>query len=474
MARARTANASLAVDVVNAAIDQLNMTGANLPEVTADTWGSWVDGLINSRYENQFYPTLVDTIFETIVSKAIYENQLKAYKGGFVANGAGVKETFIDKIDALPYATTSVEKEELRTYLADIYEARYLLNMQRKYPVTLGRVQFRGYVETPEKVLDLIDYIKSMLFTSNEMDEYGLMKTMLQNYILQGKAYVVPVDMSAGLTDFAAAFRKMSLIMKGVPKRDYNEFGVMNNTPIDRQVLFLSADTASKYSVDVLSAAFNMSQVDYVTRVEVLDDLDHAYSELPKLREINGKIPNITADDTTILGNVVGILCDRNFFKIYDVVNEMWDKERASMMDVNYFLHIWQIYATSPFANFVIFVDNKAAITEPSTVTVEVVGKNITPAGTDFTLQVQRTANSLVGGGMNLIQTDELAAQGVIVTKTGLVRIPAAVESVKLTGAIRDTQYAAATDLVAKLAANAEAGATVTNVGDKIVFNKQS
>lgn len=461
MAKGQNARA-LSTDVMNAAIDKMNLTGANLPEISEATWGEWVDAMINSRYENQFYPTLVDTIFETIVSKAIYENSLKEYKAGFVSNGAGVKETFVDKIDALPYATTDVEKEELKTYMAQIYEARYMLNMERKYPVTLGRIQFRGYVESPEKVMDLIDYIKSMLYTSNEMDEYGLMKTMLQNYILQGKAYVVPVDMTKGLDDFATEFRAMSLLLKGLPKRDFNEFGVMNNTPIDNQVLVLSARTAAKYSVDVLSSAFNMSQVDYVTRVEVMDDLDQPYSELDVLRRVNKNIPAISKADSAILGNVVGILMDRNFFKVYDMLNEMWDKERSSRMDVNYFLHIWQIYATSPFANFVIFVDNKAATEQPETVTVEVVGKNITPAGTDYTVQIQRTNASLVGGNMNLVQTDELAGQGVIVTKTGLVRVPTGVDSVTLTGKIRSTDYLAATPLTNE-----------TNVGSTIVFNKQ-
>lgn len=454
---------SLAIDVMNAAINRMATNGGfALPEVTADTWGSWVDGLVNSRYENQFYLNLCDTIYETIVGKAIYENRLKSYKAGFVSNGAGVKETFIDKIDALPYATTDVEKEELRTYLADIYESRYLLNMQRKYPVTLGRIQIRGYVETPDKVLDLIDAIKGMLYTSNEMDEYGLMKTLVQNYILQGKAYVVPVDMTNGLNDFATQFRAMSMILADVPTRDYNEFGVMNNTPLDRQVLFLGAKTAAKYSVDVLSSAFNMSQVDYVTRVEVMNNLDKPYSELPKLRKINQRIPQIGAADTAVLGKVVGVLMDRNFFKVYDVVNEMWDKERSSMMDVNYFLHIWQIYATSPFANFVVFVDNTAATEQPDEIKVSVVGKNITPMGTDFTLEVQKTAGSLVGGGMNLIQTDELAAEGVLVTRTGLVRIPSTSSGVTLSGAIRDVNYTAA-----------EALTLDTAVGAEIAFNKQ-
>ncbi len=455
---------SLGVDVVNAAVAKMteSVRGFDLPEATADTWGSWVDGLINSRYENQFYWTLLDTIYETIVGKAIYENRLKAYKGGFVANGAGVKETFIDKIDALPYATTDVEKKELKTYLADIYESRYLVNMQRDYPVTLGRLQFRGYVETPEKVIDLIDMVKSMLYTSNEMDEYGLMKTLLQAYILQGKAYIVPVDMSQGMKDFAKQYRAMSFKLAGIPTRKYNEFGVMNNTPKDRQVLFLGSELAAEYEVTELSSAFNIAYADWNTKVEVLEDIDEPYSELQKLRAINPYIPNIDAAASAVLKNVTGILMDRNFFKVFDVVNEMWDKERASMMDVNYFLHIMQIYATSPFANLVIFVDSSVSTEQPAAVNVNIIGKNITPAGIDFTLQVQHTANSLVGGGMNFVQTDDLAGAGVLVVKTGLVRVPSGASDIILEGAIRDTVYKAATPL-----------ASTSNVGDTIVFNKQ-
>lgn len=131
-------------------------------------------------------------------------------------------------------------------------------------------------------------------------------------------------------------------------------------------------------------------------------------------------------------------------------------------MDVNYFLHIWQIYAVSPFANFVVFVDNKAATAAPESVMVEVVGKNITPAGVDYTVQVQRTGSSLVGGNMNLVQTDTLAGHGVMVNKAGLVKVPAGVDSVTLYGKIRSLNYQAATAITAE-----------TRVGETIVFNKQ-
>ena len=465
MATAKNRTA-LAVGVMNQAVNALaaSTRGFDLPEITAETWGAWVDGLVNSRYENQFYAQLVDTIYQSIVSKAIYENSMKGFKAGTVTNGAGVKETFVDKIDAMPYATTDVEKKELKTYLADIYESRYLVNMQRDYPVTLGRIQFRGYVETPDRVIDLIDTIKSMLYTSNEMDEYGLMKTLIQAYILAGKAYVVPVDMTDGIQDLAVQYRKMSFKLAGVPTRRYNEYGVVNNTPKDRQVLFLPSEIAAEYQVKDLASAFNIEYANWNTQVHVLEDIDEPYSELGTLRAINPSIPNIDAASTTALGNVLGVLMDREFFRVYDVINEMWDKERASMMDVTYFLHIMQIFATSPFANIVVFVKSTAAAEQPATLTATIVSKSVTAAYTDFVLEVQHTANSLVGGGLNFIQTDDAAAAGIMVTKTGFIRIPASdTDGVTLKGAIRDVTYTAAAALK-----------KTANVGETITLNKDA
>lgn len=467
MAVSKAKQAAIAASTVNSAIDRMAADGRGvLPQISLDTWGSWYDALIGSPLENQFYPYLCDTIFQQFATKANYNNKLAKYKKGFVANGAGVKQTFIDKIDALPFNTSDVEKQELKTYVADAYEANYTLNNQRKYPVTLGRLQWRGYVQTPEKVIDLIDMIKSMLYTSNEMDENGLIWTLMQNYMLKGKAYVVPVDMSNGIEDFVESYMEMAMILDDIPVRDYNEYGVMNNTPIDRQVLFLPTKVMAKFTT-LLANTYHFNMIDFKTQVESKAYFDKPYSELEKMRQNEIKelgystLPQITAADTAILKNVVGVLIDREFLQIYDVVNEMWDKTRASQMDVNYFLHVWQIFATSPFANVILFVDSTAATTQPDTITVKVASKSINAAGTEFVLASERTEASLVGGGLNFIQTDELATAKVMVTKTGVVRMPAGSQAITLTGKIRDVTYTAKTTL-----------ALTTNVGDEIVFQK--
>ena len=207
--------------------------------------------------------------------------------------------------------------------------------------------------------------------------------------------------------------------------------------------------------------------IDFKTQVESKAYFDKPYSELAKMRKAEidelgyTNLPDIKETDTAILKNVVGILVDREFLQIYDVVNEMWDKERASQMDVNYFLHVWQIYATSPFANVILFVDSKAATEQPDTVNVKIVKKSINGERTKFVLSTERTAVSLTGGGFNLIQTDELANVKVMVTNTGVVQMPANAEDITLTGTIRKTKYVANTTL-----------ALTSNVGDIIVFNK--
>ena len=238
----------------------------------------------------------------------------------------------------------------------------------------------------------------------------------------------------------------------------------MNNTPKDRQVLFLPAEVAATYGIDVLSSTFNLEYANWNTATKVMEDLDKPYSELATLRAINPNIPNIDAAATAALKPVKSILMDREFFKVYDVVNEMWDKERASMMDINYFLHIVQIYATSPFANIVVFVDSTAAAEQPATLTASIVSKSVTAAYTDFVLEVQHTANSIVGGGLNFIQTDDAAAAGIMVTKTGFIRIPASdTDGVTLKGAIRDVTYTAAAALK-----------KTANVGETVTLNKDA
>lgn len=470
MAVSKAKQEAIAASTVNEAINKMAAEGKGvLPQISIDTWGSWFDAMVCSPLENQFYTYLCNTIFEQFATKANYQNKLAKYKKGFTANSAGVKQTFIDKIDALPFNTSQVEKQELKTYVNDVYEANYTLNNQRKYPVTLGRLQWRGYVQTPEKVIDLIDMIKSMMYTSNEMDENGLMWTLMQNYMLKGKAYVVPVDMSNGIEDFVESYMEMAMILDDIPVRDYNEYGVMNNTPLDRQVLFLPTKIMAKFTT-LLANTYHFNMIDFKTQVESKAYFDKPYSELEKMRqaEINelgySTLPNITADDTAILKNVVGVLIDREFLQIYDVVNEMWDKTRASQMDVNYFLHVWQIFATSPFANVILFVDSTVATTQPDEIKVKIASKSINSAGTEFVLAVERTEASLVGGGMNFIQNDELANSKVMVTKTGVVRMPADTEEAGITleGAIRDTKYQAATALT-----------LASNVGDEITFNKQ-
>lgn len=462
-AATKASKAAAATQVMNMALNNMPMAKAALGEITLENWGSWTSQLIQGRYENMFYAYLTDVILQEFVSKANYENPLKRYKKGFVANGAGVRQRFIDKIDALPYQISDVEKRELKTYLASIYEADYIVNTQRYYPITLGRAEFRAAVASEQGVLDLIDTIKSMLYTSNEIDEYALTIALIQNYILSGKAYLVPVDTSLDLDSveddsFGVQYRAMATAMTR-PSRKFNEFGVANNVPFSRQVTFLTDVTVAKYGLGTLAQAYNPGYADFVNRIESVG----SFTELPfgyaELQASLPELPEITSSDLAVLKDVVGVTFDEDLIQIYDYINELWEKERAVMMDINYFLHVWQIYGISPFANIVVFVDQSAEISDPDEVTMEVVGKTVRRGRTTFNLSIKREAPSLVGGYVNLVQTDDAADAAVRIFKNGVVDMPATLTAgVTLTGEIRDTGYTA----TAAITPSTSVGGTIT------------
>ena len=58
------------------------------------------------------------------------------------------------------------------------------------------------------------------------------------------------------------------------------------------------------------------------------------------------------------LNKVAGVIIDEDFVQIYDNVFEMRDMPVANTLDHNYFLHMWQTYAVSPFANAVAVIPN--------------------------------------------------------------------------------------------------------------------
>lgn len=448
-----------AVSAMNTANNGQNVT---YPDVT--TWGSWIDYITANNLLNPWMDNMLDSIFMSFATTPYFDNRLKKFYKGMIANGAGIKQIYIDKLDAYPFEIGGdAAKEELKTYLSDVYEARYVINTSLQYRRTLSRLMFRSYLATPEGIIDFIDALKSMMYTSKEIDEFDLTIYTLTRKIVQGMCYLEPVDMTNGLvemSDFATRYRKISFDLASETSRDYNELGVTAITPREKQVLFITSEYAAQYETEELASAFNIAYKDFNTRVEVVKSFNRDAKKIEALHNACSNIPLPLTGEKTILDDVVAVLIDEDLLQIYRYVDEMWEKERASRMDINYFLSMEKAFNTSPFANIVVFVKSSAVTEQPESIEYKVVSKAMANGWVTLQLAKDDGNASLVGGGMNLVPSE---SEDTLVFKNGIVKLNSTGAGAVINGRIRDVEYA-----------TSEAVAPTVNVGDTVTFTKKS
>ena len=153
---------------------------------------------------------------------------------------------------------------------------------------------------------------------------------------------------------------------------------------------------------------------------------------------------------------------DENWFQVYDNNNKFTEKYVASGLYWNYFYHTWKTVSSSPFANAVVFVTSAADVSAPTKVTVEITAKDISDAGTVFTLGVQDDNASLANGFYEFNQTEDCVKKGIAVQKYGAVIFPVSANTTTLEMDYCGNHYKATTALT-----------TAETVGSTLTFNKQ-
>ena len=79
-----------------------------------------------------------------------------------------------------------------------------------------------------------------------------------------------------------------------------------------------------------------------------------------------------SADNTALLKTIGAILVDRDFFMIFDVLQESRTVENGQGLNYNQILHVWRIFSASPFANAALLTSSSAPTITAVTVTTPV------------------------------------------------------------------------------------------------------
>lgn len=417
----------------------------------------------NPTHSNEFINALINRIALVRMQSATFNNPYKHLKKGYLEFGETVEDIFVGIIKAVKYDAEKGASREFKRTLPNAQSVFHTTNWRVMYPITIEKQALKRAFTSADGVTNLITSIIDQVYQSAEYDEYLLFKYLLIKAISHGKVYPQPID-TTDMDSVAVAFRGKSNLLPIDMTGRFNEAHVQNNTPIDKQCIFMDADFNAKFDVKVLASAFNMDKATFIGKLHLIDDFASFDNErFEAIREESTGLEEVTADELALMKNVKGVLVDEEWFQVYDNLFEFDETRVGSGLYWNYWLHCWKTISYSPFANAIVFVDSGAKISLPPSLTVKITGKDISEVGTIFTLNVQDDTATLAPNSVNFVQTKLLTTAGIAVQKYGALVIPSTKSETEITlvADLDGTTYIGTTNIT-----------SANDVGNTVVLNK--
>ena len=389
--------------------------------------------------KNEFLSALFNRIGKVIITSKMYDNPWAFFKKGMLEYGETIEEIFVNIAEPHVFDQQKSESEVFKREIPDVKSAFHVLNYQTFYKQTTSDYQLKQAFLTYEGITDLIYRIIDAMTTASNYDEFLVMKYLLARRILDGdlKSVQIPTVQTSNLKEIVGDIKGVSNDMEFLNK-DYNSAGVYTHNVKDEQYLLVNTKFDATIDVEVLASAFNMDKASFMGHKVLVDSfgkLDKV--RLAKIFEKDETYTEISDDDLTKLDAIPCVLVSREWFMIFDVLQEFNEQYNGEGLYWNHWLHSWKVVSSSPFAQNALFVAGEIKVdsvtVSPSTATLNGVGSSI-----------QLTAT---------IVTENFAPKGVLwtsdndkveVTESGKVTVLAGAESgevhVTATSAYDDTK----------------------------------
>lgn len=448
----------IGISTLNAStIDILNTIRANasyeyqssVPTITQETDIPKVGEILFGypALANQFLNALINRIALVRVKSATFNNAYAELKKGYLEFGETVEEVFVQIAKAREFSVEKAPAREFKRTIPDVKSAFHAMNWRVQYPITIQNEDLRLAFQNINGVQDMIAKIVDSVYVAAEYDEFLLFKYLIIKAVSHGKMYPVPVDMS-DIKNAAKAFRGTSNLIQFMSNK-FNAYGVTTTTPKADQYIFMDAAFNATYDVDVLASAFNMDRATFSGKLKLIDDFTTFDNDrFAEIRAGSDQIEEVTDEELALMEDVKAVLIDKEWFQVYDNLNQMTEQNVASGIYWNYFYNVWKTVSSSPFSNAIVFVDNQATTALPESFEVTVSGVEMSNEAGILTLAVDDSEETLQPTEVKFVQTEDMTEDGVAVHPYGAVIIPplAAANTYVLHATINGTDYSSAQD----------------------------
>lgn len=339
---------------------------ARIPQATQDNLIQV--GIALQKYTtlyNEFCEALINKIGKTILESKLFENRLARFKQGTVLDQKDVEEIFIEMAKAEGAYDPAGPNPLGRRELPDVKVLYHRMNRQDVYTISIGDVDFLRVFKSEATLDTFISGLINSVYSGANYDEWLAMKNLVCSYAhytvatcqtkdpVGGAAEPVPVAEVA--KRFVKVARKLAVDMS-FASTAFNGAGVRTWSNPSEMVLMIDKDLLTEIDVEVLSKAYNMGKTNVQFEVIPMDDFGTLVSTTHYVEDVEDYFP---VYDTIQEGaKVLGVLVDKDWFRVYDTLSHFEPQRNAHGLFTNYFYHVHQILSASLFKNAVMIVES--------------------------------------------------------------------------------------------------------------------
>lgn len=360
---------------------------SSVPMATMDNFKQVGEVVMNAPpvIKNEFFNALVNKIGLQLYNNREFGNPLIFLKKGTMEYGQTIEDIFVEMARPHNYVTGTREGEEVPDQYAinkAITKTAFYYNIfERQYFKTIHEEDLKRAFWSSEGLGRLISSVMLAIKNGENYDDYRMTIALIarqveassKNEKWNGEIPLVTLynetkDSTEQVTpenclenkDFlrfvSNQFKKWSNRLES-PRKDLNNAGVINWLPASEQRIMMLSDIQADIDTNLMAWAYNNDRLEIGT----IDKIDAWYSIGAGAEGEEGvtvKPDDITVKSDLGLGGekpVIAVLYDPEMIKIYQKTRIMSNAHNARGNYYNIFSTFGDIYACSPFHNFVAF-----------------------------------------------------------------------------------------------------------------------
>lgn len=329
---------------------------------------------------NEFYVGLVNLFAKIIWNTDRFNHKLSFLKKGNYTIGYDIEEIHTNPVNPALYDNTD-GAGILGDYPPEVLTAFYRENRHDVFPLTTNSEILSRAMDSWERLGNFINSTRIAVDNGNALREFNLLKQSIVGMYEKSGFVTREVDSSTdtGVADLMEQLRTDINDMQFLSSK-FNKYKELSGGEKEAQsvsekdnICIICTTKAEAKVRRYLSGVFNLQELEDANRFILVDDFGYdIYEKQGSARQLS-----ITGHKTTPISFIVA---DKNFIQWYDRLNVEYEFKNGFTLNINTFVHIWQMISVSPFANAVCYIDktiNTAVSTTPESYTFSVTSASV-------------------------------------------------------------------------------------------------